>query len=68
MKTFFVAEKNEETFPTKTTIIIYGVVFQNGKTVVNWVGKNSSIVIWDNFSEFQKVSLNNENRKVIWFD
>jgi hypothetical protein len=32
-----------------------GAILHNGKVIVNWIGDIDSIVIYDNFDDFQKL-------------
>ena len=43
MQLFYI-ERNDIT-------IASGVIFDNGKCVVSWVGEHSSTVVWDSFTK-----------------
>lgn len=38
-----------------------GVKFSDGKTCVQWLGDNKSIVVWDNIDSFKAVSCSKES-------
>jgi len=37
-------------------VVAHGVIFPNGKCVVSWVGPYASIVVWDSYSDMDKVN------------
>jgi len=37
-------------------IVAYGTVFDDKKCVVNWLGENRSVVIWDTFDMMMKIN------------
>lgn len=43
-------------------LICEGVIFTDGRVVVRWIGKQSSIVVWQSLEDFEKISVNNKRK------
>jgi hypothetical protein len=43
-----------------------GIIFSDGRVAVRWLGEHSSIVMWNSFEDFNKVSVSIRNRELIY--
>lgn len=52
----------------KNEIIAEGVIFNNKKCVIHWLGEKQSIVIWDNFEDAKNIHEHNGETKFFFMD
>lgn len=65
-KLFKLSREEDTTGISGIGIVADGVLFENGKVVVCWRGKQQSIVVWDNLEEMKAVSCTHSKTKIIW--
>lgn len=70
-KRFSLIRKNDVSGVSGTGLVVDGVIFVDGKTVVNWRSDTPSICIYNTFDEFKKIHIDShpKNRsKIVWYD
>lgn len=65
----FVLQRNrDETGVTGTGIVAEGIVFNDGKVVLRWLGAKSSIVVWDDLETAMQVHGHGGATRLRWID
>lgn len=68
LRRFVLQRARDDTGVSGTGIVAEGVLMTDGRAVVRWLGKNSSIVIWDNLSDAMQVHGHRGATRLRWLD
>lgn len=68
MKRFVLNRHVDVSGTSGTGIIAEGIMFTNGKCAIQWLGKYSSLVIWDNLDDCLYINGHGGNTVVDWID
>lgn len=71
MKTFKIIRNNDESGISGTGHVIDGVIFDNGKTVIQWRSSTPSIAIYETFEDFKFLHIDSHpgnNTEIIMSD
>jgi hypothetical protein len=67
-KRFVLDRKRDVSGVSGTGIVAEGVVFTNGKTVIQWLGDKPSTVVWDHISDAMQVHGHQGATEFVWID
>lgn len=69
MKTFQLERLHDQSGVSGTGVVLEGVIFSSGQTVIRWLSERASVVIWDTFDDFLDVHVraHPENKTIIRF-
>lgn len=68
MRTFQVVREEDVSGVSGTGVIAEGVLFSNGKVVVNWISMHKIIEMADSVAEWQAVHGHEGKTKIVWDD
>jgi len=68
MRIFHLLRLIDETGVSGTGIVAEGICFSNGKCAISWLTKYSSIAIYDNIEELEKIHGHNGSTVIKWED
>jgi hypothetical protein len=68
VRRFVLQRSRDDTGVSGTGIVAEGVLMSDGRAVVRWLGKNSSIVIWDNLNDAIQVHGHRGATRLRWLD
>lgn len=66
---FTMVRKKDESGVSGRGRVLDGVVFKNGKTVINWRSANPSLTIFDSFEEFEQIHIDSHPKNktdIVW--
>lgn len=67
MKTFIMSRETDVSGISGTGIVAEGVIFSNGRTVINWIaGEHHSTVIWDSIESVEAIHGHGGATKIIY--
>lgn len=68
LRTFRVVRDEDVSGVSGTGVIAEGVLFSNGKVVVNWISMHKILEVVDSVAEWQAVHGHEGRTKIVWDD
>jgi hypothetical protein len=67
IRTFYLDRPTDVTGVSGTGIVAYGVVFDDGTTVIRWLGEHRSTVVWPTLEDAQAIH-GHHGTEIVWLD
>jgi len=68
-RVFTIIRKKDESGVSGKGRVLDGVIFKDGKTVINWRSDKSSVTVFDTFDEFKQIHIDSHAKnktEIIW--